>query len=124
MINGILGGITTPIVLAAAKTAPEYSASYFRFTIDGINIEPIAATTAGPEPEIAAKNILAIIPAMASPPAILPAIDSATFIKLSAIPPRPINVPTNIKNGTAISENESAAVTVACANILNMGTSG
>ncbi|GEM79087.1 hypothetical protein VSU01S_13320 [Vibrio superstes NBRC 103154] len=57
MINGILGGIITPIIPAEAVRAEEKSFLYPCCVIEGIMFEPIAATVAGAEPEIAAKNI-------------------------------------------------------------------
>ena len=60
----------TPIVPAAAVIAAAKPASYLRSFIDGIIKEPIAETVAGPEPEIAAKNIHASTVTIARPPVI------------------------------------------------------
>ena len=53
----ILGGIMTPIDPAAAWRAEEKSLGYPDFTIAGTMIEPSAAVSALPEPEIPPSNI-------------------------------------------------------------------
>lgn len=85
---------------------------------------PRAATTAGPEPDIAAKIMQATIVEAPNPPAMLPVRASPTFIISSASPDRDINVPTSMKKGIAISGKESAVVTIACAKSWIIGVPG
>jgi len=84
-------------------------------TIAGIIIEPIAATVAGPDPEIAAKNAQAITVTVASPPVNEPIKTFATLTILFDNPPVSIKLPASIKNGTAINGNESTAINDPCA---------
>src|SRR5699024_4725536 len=100
--KGILGGINTPIEPAEAVIAAANPLSYFFSFIEGIIKEPIAATVAGPEPEIAAKNILANTVTIAKPPAIKPINTVAKFKSLFEIPPWLIKTPDKIKKGIAI----------------------
>src|SRR5699024_5587707 len=100
--KGILGGINTPIEPAEAVIAAANPLSYFFSFIEGIIKEPIAATVAGPEPEIAAKNILANTVTIAKPPAIKPINTVAKFKSLFEIPPWLIKTPAKIKKGIAI----------------------
>ncbi len=58
----------TPIVPAAAVIAAAKPASYFLSFIEGIIKDPMAETVAGPEPEMAAKNIQARTVTIARPP--------------------------------------------------------
>src|SRR5699024_3949655 len=95
--NGILGGINTPIDPAEAVIAAANPGLYCRSYIDGIIKDPIAATVAGTELEIAAKNVLANTVTIAKPPVINPIKTVAKFNNLLDIPPDPINAPANIK---------------------------
>ena len=124
MIIGMLGGMTGPIVAPAATSDPAYPGSYPRLTIAGIRITPSAATTAGPEPEIAAKIMHATIVDAPSPPGVLPVIASPTLMISSASPERDISVPTSIKNGIAMSGNESAVLIIAWARSWIIGLPG
>src|SRR5690625_593644 len=85
--NGILGGINTPIEPAEAVIAAANPGLYLFSFIEGIINEPIAATVAGPEPEIAAKNMLANTVTIANPPVIKPINTVAKFNNLLEIPP-------------------------------------
>ena len=77
----------------------------------------MAAAVAGPEPDMAAKNMDATMAAIPNPPGMVPVSISATSTSFFAMPPLSIRLPTSIKNGIAISENESMLVTVDCASI-------
>ena len=70
-------------------------------------IEPIAATVAGDDPEIAAKNIDASTVTSASPPESAPTILFAKAISLLEIPPFSMRLPAIIKKGMAIRGKES-----------------
>src|SRR5699024_8081966 len=100
--NGILGGINTPIEPAEAVIAAAKPGLYLCSFIAGIIKEPIAATVAGPDPDIAAKNILASTVTIASPPVIKPISTLARFNSLFEIPPVLINTPARRKKGIAI----------------------
>src|SRR5699024_6676905 len=108
--NGILGGMMTPIDPAEAATADAKPPSYLRAIIAGIIKPPIAATVAGPDPEIAAKNIQATMLTMLNPPAIQPTKADANANSLLETPPFPIRIPASIKNGIASKGNESSEV--------------
>src|SRR5699024_12729321 len=84
--KGILGGMIIPRAPADTITAVANFLSYPSATIAGINIPPIAATVAGPEPEIAAKNMLVRIAAIANPPVYLPTNTLATSNNRDEIP--------------------------------------
>ncbi len=64
----ILGGISIPNAPPDAATADEKPFPYPLSIIAGIITEPIAATVAGPDPEIAAKKAQAAIVTVANPP--------------------------------------------------------
>ena len=81
------GGITTPIEPAAAVKAAAKSSSYILALMAGIINDPIAETVAGPEPDIAAKNMQAVTVTIASPPSTAPTIASARATSLLDIPP-------------------------------------
>jgi len=101
----------TPIVPAAAEIAVANPASYPFSFMAGIIKEPIAETVAGPEPEIAAKNIQANTVTMAKPPVMKPTKLSARFTRRFDMPPCNIRAPAKIKNGIA---SESIRFTSAC----------
>ena len=77
----------TPIEPATAVSAAAKSSSYFFAFMAGIIKDPIADTVAGPEPEIAAKNIHAVTVTIASPPITAPTIAFARVTSLFEIPP-------------------------------------
>jgi len=56
MINVILGGITVPREPDMAERALEKPGSYPCFTMAGIRMDPMAATVAVPEPDMAGKK--------------------------------------------------------------------
>ncbi|MPN36647.1 hypothetical protein SDC9_184157 [bioreactor metagenome] len=87
MTKGIDGGIITPIEPAAAVSAAAKSSSYIFAFMAGIMNDPIAETVAGPEPDIAAKNMQAVTVTIASPPMTAPTIASASETSLFDIPP-------------------------------------
>ena len=68
--GGYLDKPTLKQAVPAAVIAAAKPASYLRSFIEGIIKEPIAETVAGPEPEIAAKNIQASTVTIARPPVI------------------------------------------------------
>jgi hypothetical protein len=99
--KGILGGIMTPMVPAAAVIAVANPSLYCFSFIDGIIKEPIAETVAGPDPDIAAKNMQANIVTKANPPVIQPTKLSAKLTNLLDIPQLYIKLPAKIKKGIA-----------------------
>ena len=90
----------------------------------GSMIPPMAAAVAGPEPEIAAKNMEATIAAMPRPPGVSPVRMLAISTSRRAMPVFSISVPTSMKNGIAISGKESALVIIACARLFAIGMLG
>ena len=70
---------------------------------------PTAAVVAGPEPEMAPKNMQAITAAAPRPPAAGPASSSAIRIRRRAMPASPIRAPARMKDGSAISGKELIA---------------
>src|SRR5699024_3956031 len=110
----IHGGITIPKEPALTITAVANFLSYPCATIAGIIIPPIAATVAGPDPDIAEKNIQVIMAAIANPPVNLPTNTLAKSNNLVEIPPFPIISPARIKKGTAIKAKLSVDVTNPC----------
>ncbi len=75
----------------------------------------MAATVAGPEPEIAAKNMQVATATRPSPPVKRPNRISPTSSRRREMPPWPIRSPARMKKGTAISGKESIEVTRLCA---------
>ena len=71
---------------------------------------PIAETVAGPEPEIAAKNMQETTVTIASPPTMKLTRLSAKLTSLFEIPPYPMRDPASMKNGMARSGKESRPV--------------
>src|SRR5699024_5777903 len=107
---GMLGGMITPRHPAAATSAIANFLSYPFSIMVGTIIVPIAATVAGPDPEIAPKNKHATTVTIDKPPANCPTNESKKFTNRFDRPPPSINVPESIKNGMAISGKESQAV--------------
>ena len=118
MTKGILGGMITPMVPAAAVMAAAKLPWYLRSFMEGIMNDPIAETVAGPEPEIAAKNMQAKTVTIAKPPVINPTRLSAKLTNLREIPPLHIKAPARMKNGMASRGKESSPVTDFCARII------
>ncbi|MPN25185.1 hypothetical protein SDC9_172592 [bioreactor metagenome] len=79
--------------------------------------EPIAETVAGPEPEIAAKNMQASTVTIARPPVMKPTRLSARLTRRREMPPLHISAPARMKKGIASSGKESSPVTDFCASI-------
>lgn len=81
-------------------------------------MEPIAAVVAGPEPEIAAKNIEARIATIDSPPVMPPTQASANLTRRCEIPPPFMSEPARTKKGIASSGAESTAENIRCASTI------
>ena len=114
----MLGGITGPIVAAAAFTAPAKLLEYFSFSIAGIITEPTAAPLAIAAPDTAAIIILVRTTTNDNPPLTLPITDIVKRINLSVIPPAFINSPASKKNGSATIIIESAPVLICWATTI------
>ena len=71
---------------------------------------PTAAVVAGPEPEIAPKNIQAKMVAAPMPPVIGPAKLSAKLTQRFEMPAAAIKAPAKINEGSAIKGNEPTEV--------------
>ena len=69
-------------------------------------IPPMAASVAGPEPDMAPKNTHATAATMPRPPGTLPISVLATSTSRREIPPPSIRLPASMKNGQASSGNE------------------
>ena len=108
----MLGGMITPRQPDVAIRASENPLEYPLSIMAGTMIVPIAATVAGPEPEIAPKNAQHIEVTIANPPVKWPMQASAKSTSRFVIPPLDINAPPAIKNGIAISGKESQAVNI------------
>jgi hypothetical protein len=72
--------------------------------IEGIMIDPMAATVAGAEPEMAPKNAQARKETTARPPGSQPTRERARLTSRLETPPVSIRLPARIKKGTAIIE--------------------
>ena len=101
----------TPIHPAAARSPRINFRSYPFSSMVGSTMPPMAATVAGPEPEIAAKNMQATTATMARPPVIRPKKQLKVLSSRLEMPPPLISSPAKTKKGTAIRGNESMAVT-------------
>ena len=114
---GTDGGITTPMVPAAAIRAAAESSRYPRFFNSGISVAPTAAVVAAPEPEIAAKNMPARTDTMERPPFNIPSKDSANSTSTLETFPFARRSPAKMKKGTAIREKESVLANIRCTRI-------
>ena len=100
------GGITIAIEEAAAISDEANGAENLPWlTIAGIRIIPSAATVAGPDPEIAPKNIATTTQTMAIPPFWCPMQSSIKFTSLLEIPDSAMTLPERTKNGMARRRN-------------------
>jgi len=97
---GMLGGIRMPKEPEEVRRPMEKRSPYPSLMRAGIIILPMAMTVAGEEPDMAAKNMHAITPAMASPPVNLPTHSFMTLMSLLEIAPSAIILPARMKNGT------------------------
>ncbi len=80
---------------------------------------PMAATVAGPEPLMAAKNMEAMMVTRARPPVKEPTRAEATRIRRREMPPFSMSAPATMKKGTAIRGKESpTAVNIFCGAII------
>ena len=102
----MLGGMSTPSVPPVATMAAESGAGYLRLSMAGTMTPPTAAVVAGPDPEMAEKNMEANTLTMPSPPRTLPMTASATPTSLREIPPDSMTVPARKNIGTATSGKE------------------
>ena len=114
----------TPVIPAAAVIAAEKGRLYPAFSISGIILDPIAATVAGEDPEIAAKNIEASTFTYASPVLNLPTSTYAERTILEDKPPRCIISPASTNRGMATNGKESAAVTALFIRRVTLGVPG
>ena len=105
----MLGGMIGPIMAAQASTAAANSGRYPSRFMAGIIIEPMAARSARPEPESADMNMLATIPAWASPPRRWPTRARERPTRRSVIPATFMSSPATTKSGTASSGKLSSA---------------
>ena len=80
---------------------------------------PTAEVVAIAEPDIAAKNMHVMVVTILSPPTTKPMNVSKKSSIRFAIPPPLIRLPASMKNGTAISGNESQPVTAFCATMIS-----
>ena len=101
MIIGIEGGMRIPKDPAEAVSAPAKCLSYPLLTIAGTIIDPIAATVAGEDPEMAAKNIHERTVTIPNPPSTLPITLIAKLTMRLDIPPDSIRKPARINSGIA-----------------------
>ena len=95
--------------------------SYFCWRIMGTTMEPMAATSAMPNPEMAPNSIHETTKTMASPPGMRPTRMEASRMILGVMSPRAISVPASRKSGMARSVKESTPTTMRCA-MAAMGT--
>lgn len=98
-----------PISPDAATNAVEKFLSYPSLLIDGIMTSPIAATVAGPEPEIAEKKQQLMTATIAKPPWICPTNRLTKSMSLLVIPALSIANPARIKKGIASMVNFDVA---------------
>ena len=75
---------------------------------------PMAATVAGPDPEIAAKNMQVRIATMPNPPVRLPSRESQKLISRLEMPPPSIRLPEIMNRGIASRGKESVEVNIRC----------
>ena len=118
-----LGGMTWASEPAHAMTAAAKSTSYFRRRSSGCMIEEIAATSAEPEPEIAASPVAATTETISRLPTIQPTSAVARSTMRFDIPPASMIAPANTKNGIAMIVNELSPSYMRCATIVS-GMSG
>ena len=105
-MSRMLGGIMTPRVPPVATMAPAKPRGYLRSSRDGTIPPPTAAVVAGPEPELAEKNMDARMVTMPSPPRMPPIMASATSTSLRESPPRSMTIPARKNMGTAMRGKE------------------
>ena len=96
------GGTNIPRAPLVVMTPAENRLGKPRRTISGMMMEPMAATVATDEPEMAAKSAQAMMPARASPPYICPTMVVAKWIIRRATPPLVSSVPARMKKGMAM----------------------
>ena len=100
------GGMTMAIDEAAAISAEAKGAEKPpELIMAGIRMMPRAATVAGPEPEIAPKNMATITQTMAMPPFWWPTQSSMKSIRRREMPASAITLPEMTKKGMASSRN-------------------
>ena len=107
---GMLGGTMTPRQPEAAISATAKGLSYPCSIMAGTMTAPMAATVAGPEPEMAPKNIQVMTVTTAKPPVMCPTAAEPRLARRLLSPPPSISPPARMKKGMAISGKESQAV--------------
>ena len=103
IMNGMLGGIITPIPPATATIAVLNLRSYPRAVSTGMVMLPTAATVAGPDPDIAPKNMQVATTEQGIPAGNLPNSSENTSNIFSEMPPLAIIMPESTNMGTAMS---------------------
>ena len=101
-----LGGMTWASEPEHAMTAAEKSMSYRRLRSSGCMIDEIAATSADPDPEMAASPVAATTDTMSRLPTIHPTSAVAKSTIRREIPPASMIAPANTKNGIAMMVKE------------------
>ena len=81
----------------------------------GSIIEPMAATSATPEPEIAPKNIQETTMTIAMPPRMCPTMLEANLMIRGVMSPSAMRAPARRKSGIASRVKESTPTTMRCA---------
>ena len=102
----------TPMAPATDISAAAKGLLYPAFTISGIMMPPMAATVAGPEPEMAAKSMQVRMATMASPPVKLPRSELQKLISRREMPPPSMRLPATMNSGMASRGKESTEVNI------------
>jgi len=118
MTIGILGGMIIPKIPDAATSATEKFLSYPFSSMAGIIIEPMEATVAGADPDIAPKNMHVTTVTIAKPPVNCPISESQKPTRRLERPPPSINAPERIKPGIASRGKESHVVNILLAKYI------
>src|SRR3990172_2634849 len=105
MMKAMEGGMTMAIEPPEATSAEAKGFAYPRAAMAGIRMVPSAAVSAGPEPEMPAKNTQQTMATNASPPWTGPIRRLARRMRSSEIPARSSMSPAMMKNGMARSWN-------------------
>jgi hypothetical protein len=105
MMKAMLGGMMMAILPPLAMRAEANPTSYPRATMAGINTVPRAAVSAGPDPEMPAKNTQTTTATSASPPVVGPIRRFTRCTSRCEIPTRSRIRPARMKKGMARSWN-------------------
>ncbi len=114
MTMGMLGGIIMPRNPADATVARENFSGYPSLSMAGTMIDPMAATVAEAEPEIAPKKAEDKNTTIASPPGSQPTSALAKSVSRFDTPPLSNRPPAIMKKGIAIKLNESSELNIFC----------